>query len=187
VHSSSAIAVAMAVAVAGTETRLAAGMSLAMQELPSLATERSMQAQDIMAKNPASVTPDTPVQEAAKLMQREDVGVLPVVESGSKRLVGLVTDRDITIRVVAEGRDASQSRVQDAMSSNLKTCKPDDDVDDVMDVMGREQVRRIPIVNDRGELLGVVSQADIVRETKDDEKAERTVEQISKPGGRHSH
>jgi len=146
-----------------------------------------MKAQDIMAKNPASVNPDTSVQEAAKLMQREDVGVLPVVESGSRRLVGVVTDRDIAVRVVAEGRDAAQSRVQDAMSSNLKTCKPDDDVDDIMDVMGREQVRRIPIVNDRGELLGVVSQADIVREAKDDDKAERTVEKISQPGGRHNH
>jgi CBS domain-containing protein len=146
-----------------------------------------MKAQDIMASNPTSVNPDTSVQEAAKLMQREDVGVLPVVESGSGRLVGVVTDRDIAIRVVAEGRDATRSRVQDAMSSNLKTCKPDDDVDDVMDVMAREQVRRVPIVNDRGELLGVVSQADIVREAKDDDKAERTVEKISQPGGRHSH
>ena len=146
-----------------------------------------MKAQDIMAKNPTSVNPDTSVQEAAKLMQREDVGVLPVVESGSGRLVGVVTDRDIAIRVVAEGQDATQSRVQDAMSSNVKTCKPDDDVDDVMDVMAREQVRRVPIVNDRGELLGVVSQADIVREAKDDDKAERTVEKISEPGGRHSH
>jgi CBS domain-containing protein len=146
-----------------------------------------MKAQDIMAKNPTSVNPDTSVQEAAKLMQREDVGVLPVVESGSGRLVGVVTDRDIAIRVVAEGQDATQSRVQDAMSSNVKTCKPDDDVDDIMDVMAREQVRRVPIVNDRGELLGVVSQADIVREAKDDDKAERTVEKISQPGGRHSH
>jgi len=146
-----------------------------------------MKAQDIMAKNPTTVTPDTPVREAARLMKDEDVGVLPVVESsGSKRLVGLVTDRDIAIRVVAEGRDAVQSRVQDAMSADLKTCKADDDVDEVMDVMSREQVRRIPIVDNRGALVGIVSQADIVREAKSDKKAERTVERISEPGGRHS-
>lgn len=146
-----------------------------------------MKAQDIMARNPSSVTPDTSAQEAARLMQREDVGVLPVVESGSNRLVGVVTDRDLAIRVVAEARDATQSRVQDAMSSNLKTAKPDDSVDDIMDVMGREQVRRIPIVNERGELLGIVSQADIVREAKDERKAEQTIENISSPGGKHSH
>jgi len=146
-----------------------------------------MKAQDIMAKNPTTVTPDTPVREAARLMKDEDVGVLPVVESsGSKRLVGLVTDRDIAIRVVAEGRDAVQSRVQDAMSADLKTCKADDDLDEVMDVMSREQVRRIPIVDNRGALVGIVSQADIVREAKSDKKAERTVERISEPGGRHS-
>jgi CBS domain-containing protein len=143
--------------------------------------------QDIMAKNPTTVTPDTPVREAARLMKTEDVGILPVVESsGSKRLVGLVTDRDIAIRVVAEGQDATQTRVQDAMSANPKTCKASDDVDDVMDVMAREQVRRIPIVDDRGTLVGIVAQADIVREARDDKKAERTVERISEPGGRHS-
>jgi CBS domain-containing protein len=146
-----------------------------------------MKAQDIMAKNPTTVTPDTSVREAARLMKSEDVGILPVVESsGSKRLVGLVTDRDITIRVVAEGRDSAESRVQDAMSASPKTCKANDDVDDVMDVMAREQVRRIPIVDDRGTLVGIVAQADIVREARDDKKAERTVERISEPGGRHS-
>jgi CBS domain-containing protein len=146
-----------------------------------------MKVQDIMTKNPATVTPDTPLRDAARLMKDEDVGVIPVVEStGSKRLVGLVTDRDIAVRVVAEGRDASQSRVQDAMSANLKTCKASDDVNDVMDVMAREQVRRIPIVDERGALVGIVSQADIVREAKSDKKSERTVEQISEPGGRHS-
>ena len=85
-----------------------------------------------------------PIQEAARLMKDEDVGVLPVVESeGSKRLLGLVTDRDIAIRVVAEGRDARESRVQDAMSSNPKTARPDDDLDSVMELMGRERFPKI--------------------------------------------
>jgi CBS domain-containing protein len=146
-----------------------------------------MKAQDIMAKNPATVTPETPLREAARLMQTQDVGIIPVVESsGSNRLVGVVTDRDIALRVVAEGRDATQSRVRDAMSGDLKTCKPGDDVSDVMDVMSREQVRRVPIVDERGMLVGIVAQADIVREAKSDKKAERTVERISEPGGRHN-
>jgi CBS domain-containing protein len=144
-----------------------------------------MKAKEIMTKTPSVVTPDTSVQEAARMMQTEDVGVLPVVDSqGSRRLVGLITDRDIAIRVVAEGR--TSARVSDAMTSNPKTAKPDDSVKDVMDLMGTEQVRRIPIVDDTGAIVGIVAQADIVLEG-DDKRAERTIEKISQPGGSHSH
>ena len=145
-----------------------------------------MRVQDVMTKNPASVTPAATAREAAQLMQREDTGVIPVVEEqSSKRLVGIVTDRDIAIRIVAEGKDAN-TRVSDIMSANrLATCSPNDDVDDVMNAMAKEQVRRIPIVDERGSLLGIVAQADIVRKA-DDTKAERTVEDISKPSGKHS-
>ena len=147
-----------------------------------------MKIQEIMTKDPATVTPGTTVRDAAKLMQREDTGILPVVESdGNKRLVGVVTDRDIAIRVVAEGRDG-ETRVSDVMSSGrLATLRPDADVDDAMNAMADEQVRRIPIVDDRGALVGIVAQADVVRKTRDDQKSERTVEQISKRSGKHSH
>ena len=141
-----------------------------------------MKAKEIMSKTPTVVTPDTSVQEAARMMKSEDVGVLPVVDSqGSRRLVGLITDRDIAIRVVAEGR--TSATVSDAMSSNLKTAKPDDSVKDVMALMGSEQVRRIPIVDDSGAIVGIVAQADIVLEG-DDKRAERTIEAISQPNGR---
>ena len=147
-----------------------------------------MKAKDIMTKNPSCVTPDTPVRDAAKMMQREDVGMLPVVDaSDSKRLIGVVTDRDITIRHVAEGHSSPECPVREAMTDRLVTSRPDDDVEDVMEVMGREQIRRIPIVDERGAIVGVIAQADIVREAKDDKKAERTVEKISEPGGRSSH
>ena len=145
-----------------------------------------MKAQDIMAKNPRCVTPRTSIKEAASLMKSEDVGALPVVESdSSKRLVGMVTDRDIAIRVVADGRDLGSATVQDAMSKGATTARASDDLDDVMKVMGREQVRRIPIVDERDELVGIVSQADVVRKASSDRKAENTVERISEPGGRH--
>jgi CBS domain-containing protein len=143
-----------------------------------------MKAEEIMSKNPRSVTPETAVAEAARLMKSEDVGVLPVVESASsKRLVGVVTDRDIAIRVVAEGKTSAS--VREVMTSGVKSCKPDDSVKDVMALMGREQVRRVPIVDDRGELVGIVAQADIVLEA-DDKRAEKTVEKISQPGGSHN-
>jgi CBS domain-containing protein len=144
-----------------------------------------MKAQDIMAKNPKFVTPETSVREAARLMKTEDVGMLPVVGAGGKNIVGIVTDRDIAIRHVAEGHASPDCPVSEAMSSNPKTCRENDSVDDVMKVMGKEQVRRIPIVDERGDLVGIVAQADIAREA-DDKKAERTVEKISQPGSKHS-
>jgi CBS domain-containing protein len=145
-----------------------------------------MKAKDIMTKDPVTVTPNATVREAARLMQREDTGILPVVEEGTKKLLGVITDRDIAIRVVAEGRDAN-TPVADVMSKGrLVALKPDADVGDAMEKMADEQVRRIPIVDDRGTLQGIVSQADIVRKARDDRQAERTVEKISEPSRRHS-
>lgn len=140
-----------------------------------------MKVQDIMTGEPRSLTPESTAQEAARLMKEMDTGVIPVVESSSsKKLVGVVTDRDIAVRLVAEGK-AADSRVSEVMSSGrLATCAPTDDVDRVMETMSREQVRRIPIVDERGTLVGIVAQADIVRKA-DDKKAERTVEEISQP------
>jgi CBS domain-containing protein len=146
-----------------------------------------MKIQDIMTRDPSCVTADATVREAAQVMRREDVGIVPVVEgSAGKKLVGVVTDRDIAIRCVADGKDGS-CRVRDVMSSDdLATCSEGDDVDKVMDAMRTEKVRRIPIVDERGSLVGIVSQADVVRKTRDGREAERTVERISEPGGRHA-
>ena len=104
----------------------------------------------------------------------------------SKKLVGLVTDRDIAIRVVAEGRDG-QTRISEVMSGDrLATARPNDSVDRVMEAMGDEQVRRVPVVDERGMLVGIVSQADIVLKARDGHKAEQTVEDISAPTGKRS-
>lgn len=147
-----------------------------------------MRVQDLMTKDPACVTPGATIREAAQLMQREDTGVVPVVEEqgASRRLVGVVTDRDIAIRVVAQGRSAD-TRVSEVMTSNrLATCSPNDDVNAVMEAMASEQVRRIPIVDERGSLVGIVAQADIVRKADDERKAEHTIEAISRPGGKNN-
>lgn len=146
-----------------------------------------MKIQDVMTKNPATVTPDAPATEAARIMKDEDVGVVPVVENNeSRKLVGVITDRDLAIRLVAEGRDG-QTRVRDAMSSgHLHTGRADDDLDKAMEQMAREQVRRIPVVDERGALVGIVSQADIVRKARDERKAEETIERISEPRGSHT-
>lgn len=141
-----------------------------------------MRARDIMSKSPVCVTAATPLDEAARLMKNENVGMLPVVdENRSSKLIGVVTDRDITLRHVAEGHSGSSCQVREAMTERVTTCRPDDDVDDVMTVMGKEQVRRIPIVDERGTLVGVVSQADVAVRADDVKAAGRTVEAISKP------
>jgi len=146
-----------------------------------------MKIQDVMTRDPSCVTPDSPARDAARIMKEEDVGIVPVVDDqSSRKLVGVVTDRDLAIRIVAAERDGT-TRVSEVMSeARLATCSPDEDIDEAMDTMAAEQVRRIPIVDERGSLVGIVSQADVVLKTRDDSKAERTVEQISEPGGRHS-
>jgi CBS domain-containing protein len=149
--------------------------------------ERTMKIQDIMTRDPSCVTPEATVREAAQVMSREDVGAVPVVDGESdRRLVGVVTDRDIAIRCVAEGKDGS-CRVRDVMSSDdLATCTENDSIENVMQTMSTEKVRRIPIVDERGSLVGIVAQADVMRKTNDSNQAGETVQEISQPGGRHA-
>ncbi|HET7373161.1 MAG TPA: CBS domain-containing protein [Gemmatimonadaceae bacterium] len=146
-----------------------------------------MKIQDIMTRDPSSVTADATVREAAQVMKRENVGIVTVVDGqNERRLVGVVTDRDIAIRCIAEGKDGT-CRVRDVMSTDdLATCKVNDDVENVMSAMRSEKVRRIPIVDERGSLVGIVSQADVLLKTRDASRAGETVEQISEPGGRHA-
>lgn len=148
-----------------------------------------MKVSEIMSKSPRSVSPDTSVSDAARVMKEEDVGLVPVVErvGGSEtrgRLVGVVTDRDIAIRHVAEGR-AGDAPVSEVMSSGVKTCTPEDSVESAMELMGREQVRRVPVVDERGALVGVLAQADLARMSGKERQVEKTLEQISQPGGNH--
>ncbi len=147
-----------------------------------------MKAQDIMAKNPRCVTLRATVREAARLMKSEDVGAIPVIDDeGSRKLVGMITDRDIAIRVVADAKDATACRVEEVMTkSSLVVARSGDSVESVMAVMGKEQVRRIPIVDENQKVIGVVSQADVVRKGNSDSRAEVAIEQISRPGGRHT-
>ncbi len=134
---------------------------------------------DVMTRNPRTVTPDTSAREAAQLMRSEDAGALPVIEGGnSRRPIGIITDRDLALRVVADGK--MDARVRDAMTPNASTAREDDQIQTVMDLMAREQVRRVPIVDERGDLVGIVAQADILLQANE-KHAEQTVEAISQP------
>jgi CBS domain-containing protein len=130
---------------------------------------------DVMTTNPSSVESSASVADAARLMRDEDVGLVPVVDSG--RLVGTVTDRDIAIRVVAEGKDAQSTTVRDVASTDLVTIDPSQDLQEAVRLMGRHQVRRLPVVEgDR--LVGIVAQADVA-EHGDDTQTGQLVQDIS--------
>ncbi len=137
---------------------------------------------DFMTKDPVCCLSGDPVEKAAQIMKREDIGSVPVVEdSQSNRLVGIVTDRDLALKIVAEGRDPKSVRLSDVMSRELVTCSADDDVQDAMDAMEDHQVRRLPVVDTTGRIVGIISQADIAHRLGKDEETGKMVGEISKP------
>jgi CBS domain-containing protein/uncharacterized membrane protein YuzA (DUF378 family) len=131
---------------------------------------------DAMTTKPETVAPDTPVTEAARLLQHKDVGSVPVVDQG--RLVGILTDRDLALRVVAEARDPAKVTAGEVASQELVTVKPTQSLAEALRLMARRQVRRLPVV-DQGRLVGVLAQADIAQHVPDSETGE-VVEQISR-------
>jgi CBS domain-containing protein len=131
---------------------------------------------EVMTRDVRACEPNATIADAAKLMAQEDVGPVPIVEDG--RLVGIVTDRDIVVRVVAEGRDPNATTVKEIASTDLVTVSPSDDLDEVLNLLAERQVRRLPVVEgDR--LVGIVAQADVARLGKD-KKTGEVVEEISR-------
>jgi CBS domain-containing protein len=132
---------------------------------------------DVMTESPRSVEPGESVVEAARLMRDGDVGSLPVLEEG--RLVGVITDRDLAIRVVAEAMSPERVTVSDVASREPVTAAPGDDLDEALRLMARHQVRRLPIVEDE-RLVGILAQADVALAEKE-KKTGEVVEAISEP------
>ena len=167
------------------------------------APERSrLRCRDIMTRDLAVATRDTTLPEVALMMKQEDTGVIPVVEYDAAqpgngrtetserkyegrnytrgKLIGLITDRDIVVRAVADNKDCASVRAEDIMSVDIHTAKPNDRVVDVIRKMGDKQVRRIPVCNDNGYLTGMISMADIALETRQDHELSDAIEEISK-------
>ena len=145
-----------------------------------------MRAQDLMTMSPACVTADEAVSRVAQLMAEHDCGCIPVVDAGdNRRVVGVITDRDIAIRGVAEGKGPN-TKVRELMTPDPQCCRPDDDLQAIERVMADQQVRRVVIVDDDGYCVGIVAQADLARaneKTADvtDRDVARVVERISQP------
>ena len=148
---------------------------------------RRPRASQIMTENPHVVTPEVSIEDAAMKMRDLDVGIIPVVDSmESRRLTGVITDRDITIRAVARGMGAD-ARVADCMTDGVRAVNKNDSIQDVMWVMRREQVRRVPVTDREGRLVGIIAQADLAVDYAGDDRTRETevgetIERISEPG-----
>ena len=141
-----------------------------------------MKNSDIMTKDLVYSLPSDMVSDVAKLMKDEDIGPVRIVDDSNdgKRLVGIVTDRDLALKVVGEGRDPNSTRVEDVMTGSLVTCRADDDVENAMRAMAQNQLRRIPVVDDSGQLVGIISQADVATRLNEPQSTAEVVKEISR-------
>lgn len=138
-----------------------------------------MKLKDVMTRNVEVISPDATIREAASKMKSLDVGPLPVCDG--RRVLGMITDRDLTVRATAEGRDPNTTRVREVMTSEVLTCTEDDDVKDAAKLMQKEQVRRLLVLDRDKQLAGIVSIGDLAVEAGNDKLIGQTLEQISEP------
>lgn len=136
-----------------------------------------MEVRKIMTADPVCVEPDTTLEEIATLMKEQDIGAVPVVEEGE--LCGIVTDRDIVVRCIAAGQDATECTAEDVMSTDMQSLSPDAAVDEAARLMGDLQIRRLPVV-EKGRLVGMVSLGDVAVKSKDDDLSGDTLQDVSK-------
>lgn len=141
-----------------------------------------MKASDVMTPHPACCSPDTNLVDVTQMFVEHDVGAIPVVDPATGRPIGIVTDRDVATRAVASGGDARSLTAGDCMTTSVVSVKADASLDDLLAAMSENQVRRLIVVDDRGGVIGIVSQADVALHAKN-EKSGELVEQVSRPKG----
>ena len=138
---------------------------------------------EVMTREPVCCEPGDSVIQVAMLMKTEDVGSIPVVDSRDERkLIGIVTDRDLVVNVLAGGMAVDRATARDAMTANPESCSENEDVNKAVALMAERQVRRMPIVDEAGRLSGIIAQADVATRVKRDETTGELVEAISEPG-----
>jgi len=133
-----------------------------------------------MTKKPICCLPEDSVVTAAKLMKVKDIGSIPVVQNElTRKLVGIVTDRDLALEIVAEGRDPLATKVADVMTHGMVTCHPEDDLQVVLDAMAERQLRRIPVVDHENRIVGIIAQADVATRINRPEQTAEVIKEIS--------
>ena len=135
---------------------------------------------EVMTKNPVCCRPDDMAEKAAQLMQSENIGSIPVIEiEQTQKLVGIVTDRDLALKIVAKGQDAKSTKVEAVMTRQMVTCRAGDDLQIALDAMAEHQLRRIPIVDNDNRIVGIIAQADVATRVNQPEKTAEMVKEIS--------
>jgi CBS domain-containing protein len=136
---------------------------------------------EVMTRNPACCLPDQKVNEVAQLMKSYDVGSIPIIENReTHELIGILTDRDLAVKVIASGRDPAKTKISEVMKHNPFTCLESDDIQKALDVMASRQVRRIPVIDQSRRIVGIIAQGDIARRLNEPEKTGELVADISK-------
>jgi CBS domain-containing protein len=147
----------------------------------SHAEEAEMKCSEVMTGNPICCLPTDTADKVAQLMKKDNIGPVPVIENHqNKRLVGIVTDRDLAIKVVATGRDARSTPVEGIMSRHLVSCSMDDDLQKAIAAMAERQLRRIPVVDHHNRIVGIIAQADVATRVNQPETTAQMVKEISK-------
>jgi CBS domain-containing protein len=140
-----------------------------------------MKCNEIMTYNPTCCLPTDTVDQIARLMQTENIGPVPIVENrDSKKLIGIVTDRDLALKVVGSGRDPKVTEAEDVMTRNVVSCLEDDDLQKALEAMAERQLRRIPVVDRANQIVGIISQADVATRINKPEATAEVVKEISK-------
>ena len=140
---------------------------------------------EVMTKDPVCCLPNDSVAKAAELMQSENIGSIPVIENKqNQKLVGIVTDRDLALKVVAGALDARSTTVEMVMTPDVVTCHADDDLQKALDAMAEHQLRRIPVVDNDNRIVGIIAQADVATRADQPEKTAEVVKEISQANGK---
>jgi len=135
---------------------------------------------EVMTKNPVCCLPNDMVVKVAQLMKSKDIGPVPIIENEqTKKLVGIVTDRDLALKIVAEGRDAKSTRAEEVMTRKVVTCRSEEDVQKALDAMSEHQLRRIPVVDNDSRIVGIIAQADVATRVDQPAKTAEVVKDIS--------
>lgn len=140
-----------------------------------------MKCQDVMTSGPKSVSFSSTAMQAAHIMKNENVGILPVMDDKTHKLVGMVTDRDLCMGVVAEGKQPVGVKVSEFMNAKVISCHPDDDIHNAESLMKAYQVRRIAVVDQNGFCVGIISEGDLALKVAQPQEVYETVREISKP------
>jgi CBS domain-containing protein len=137
---------------------------------------------EVMTPNPCCCISSDKVDMAAQIMRAEDIGAVPIIESvQDRKVIGIITDRDITLKVVAEGRNPKNVLLNEIMTSKPVTCRFDESLQNLLQAMAQYQVRRIPVVDHQNRIVGIITQADVATRSEELERTAEVIKKISRP------